>query len=117
MLKDKSGRVLLTLLLGVQQVDATFKFGMVGSVESTKILVCFISLFALIILFEFVTGLIDYTYVEMKQYFLFVEYTATTSALTSPSLPICIFVSFRLLVPLSSLFQRVWKTMEPHKLS
>jgi len=62
----QSGRVLLlsTLLALTPQVaDATFMFGLIGSVNSTKLIICFISLFALIVMFEFVTGLIDYRYV------------------------------------------------------
>lgn len=97
-LKAKLERLLFSLLLGVQQVDAKFKFGLIGSVSSTKILVCFISLFALIILFEFVTGLIDYTYVGRFRYVSCFEYTATTPPLTLPSLPINLFTSLRLIV-------------------
>jgi len=49
-----------TLLALRPQVADAFSFGLIGSVNSTKMIVCFISLFTLIVLFEFVTGLIDY---------------------------------------------------------
>jgi hypothetical protein len=49
----------LPLLMWLHPV-AGFQMGVIGNINSIKSLACFIGLFALIILFEFFTGFIDF---------------------------------------------------------